>query len=316
MASCKGYEVDSCRLPPKSNSDYCSTCLLKKNKNTFLNFIHDIKSKAKEKEKSDEQILEMYESDDIQNMLSYCMRWNKGLDNFFSSLYYRSKPLLHHIIESFQKKSRLNIYLILRITDHSKTPMCDVYSYLLRKKVLNEHIYPNNCVHCLSNYITYAEDTFGIDRITKRTVLNDCKRMLKRELGNEKFFNRSYDIVRSLAESLHFPIDRKEIEIFIEELVKIAEKCVEYKEEDIQAFRKKVYHHPLLISQDLKAIKAFMKQKTAVWKIEWLAKALHPSRAPTWCYDSEDMEDCKNLGIIIEHVAIQKGKKAEWNISL
>ena len=194
--------------------------------------------------------------------------------------------------------------------------MCDVYSYLLRKKVLNEHIYPNNCVHCLSNYITYAEDTFGNDLITKRTVLNDCKRLLKRELGSEKFFNHSYNIVRSLAESLHFPIDPKEIHIFVEELVKIAERTNEYSPEDIQTFLKKIYEHPLLIPQDLKAIKAFMKQKTVVWKVEWLAKALHPSRAPTWCYDSEDMEDCKNLGIIIEYKPIQKGKKAEWNISL
>jgi len=315
MASCKGYEVDSCHLPPKSNSEYCSTCLLKKNKNTFLKFIDDLQNTEKEKEKTDEQILEIFNSDDIQSTLSYCMRWDKGIDKFFSSIYYRSKPLLHHVTEAFQKKSSLNVNLILRITDHSKTPMCDVYSYLLKKRLLNDHIYPSNCVHCLSNYIAHA-DAFGDDIITKRTVLNDCKRMLKRELGSEKFFFRSYATICSLAESQHFPIKLEEIHTFMGELVKIAKTHGEYKEEQIEDFQKKLYEHPLVVPQELIFIKSLMKKHTQSWKVEWLAKSLHPSRVQAWCCDQEEIQEWKEFGVIIDYVPIQKGKKAEWNIDL
>jgi len=268
---------------------------------------------------SDEQILAFFETDTFISTLSTNLRWKDIMDKLLSTTYTRSPTLLHQLLKILQKSSQMNTNLILRITDHSKTCLCPVYKHMLIKKLSDENFHPRSCIRCMAYTISYS-DTIIDTPSTKALILRDATRLLKWSLGNEKFFFDAVPFIHSLAESPRLSFEKDKLDKFVEELVKMAGSAEGYSPEDIEAFRKKVYDHPLILSQDVKSIKTFMKQKTAIWKVEWLAKSLHPSRViEGWCHDYEELEEMKRDGFPIQHTPIKienkKKEKAEWNIS-
>lgn len=313
--ACKGYQLESCRRPRTSNSEFCSTCLFIYETSQMYAHIQQIQDPSI----SDEQILAFFETDTFISTLSTNLRWKDIMDKLLSTTYTRSPTLLHQLLKILQKSSQMNTNLILRITDHSKTCLCPVYKHMLIKKLSDENFHPRSCIRCMAYTISYS-DTIIDTPSTKALILRDATRLLKWSLGNEKFFFDAVPFIHSLAESPRLSFEKDKLDKFVEELVKMAGSAEGYSPEDIEAFRKKVYDHPLILSQDVKSIKTFMKQKTAIWKVEWLAKSLHPSRViEGWCHDYEELEEMKRDGFPIQHTPIKienkKKEKAEWNIS-
>lgn len=308
MEACKGYEVKPCLLPRKDGSEFCCACSVKEQRGHVLKFIKDIEYNNI----SNDQILAFFETQAFTSCLSRNLRWEDTMDNLLSAVYTRDPTLLHSLVTLIQTNNRMHTNFILRIREHAKTSLCRVYVYLLKNKLYDAdadaEMFPSqSCIHCLTKKIANCKN------FNDFSILNNCKQLLNSESDTEKFFTRAYEVVQSLAESPHYPITREEIENFLYELLVIA-KRKEHPQECIEAFQKKVYEHPLLLPQKIQTIRAFMKERTAPWKIGWLAKALHPSRVQGWCCDKEALEEFKNFGMPMEYIPIQKGKKAEWNI--
>lgn len=306
--ACKAYNIQSCRLPRRPNSEFCSTCLLNKQKSQMNKNIQYIQDSSI----PNEDILKMFESEEFKTLLSTNLIWEDVLDTVLGSTYKRSRPLLHKLIEIIQKYSITNTNLVVRIANHSKTQLCPVFMHMMITNLIDEPPTTYNCIRCFAYKISYSDYMLITDSFK---LWNDCKNLLKRELGTEKFFFAAYDIIRAFTESSRFSIKKDDMELFITNVVNLAKNSGEHSPEEIQEFMKKIYEQPIMILQHMNIIKPFMKKHTASWKVGWLAKVLHPSRAHAWCSDIEEQEELKSMGIMINYTLPEKGKKAEWDIA-
>ena len=175
---------------------------------------------------------------------------------------------------------------------------------------------PRNCVRCMAHTIRYS--TLFVNR-TWRSTIKICTKLIKNELGSEKFFFAFYDIVTAFAESNHLIVSEKAIEEFIQEMRNMAILSNEHTEEEIQTFFNKLYEHPYLGHLTQKEnlntiIKPILKRRNSPWREELTAKAWHPCRYQGWCYDSEQIDELHQEGGVINYIPIQPGKKAEWDI--
>jgi len=118
-------------------------------------------------------------------------------------------------------------------------------------------------------------------------------------------FRRGPDVLPSAYETIMAIVNSSKLSLQHDELYEIVQKfralisnTQRYSSDEIDEFFKQVYQHPLLMPRDVKFIKKRMREHTGPWKVEWLAKVLHPSRVQAWCYDMEEIAECRRMGMI------------------
>ena len=256
---------------------------------------------------TDSQILEELESENIQRILSSYIHWYPILDTLISAIYKRSHTLLQNLLKKY---SRMNTNLILRICDHSNTDICPVFMWMIRNNFYEYEFTPKNCTTCLAHLISYG-NFLPMTFLHQKNMLDNCKRLINKRPNMDD----SYTIIQSFAESTNFAIGDKKLGEFIEDVMKILKKSdYDYTNEQLDAFKERVYQHPLLLStKPLSKSMNFLEARCSIWKEELMAKAWHPSRFQGWCIDLESIREIKMGGFHIEHAKIVKGVKAKWN---
>lgn len=249
---------------------------------------------------SDEQISSMFESKEFKSTLDiYTIQ--DHLNAILFATYERSHTLLQKLVTIIQQKAQSNIFLSVCIHNHHEPKFCKMFTYMHENKMLEYGQHSTKCLTCFIEEITYA-DGF-IAKIKKRV---EYLANLKNYLYNFALYRNNYtDTLLSVYETIMAIVNCSKLSLKHDEICEIVEKMKEhiknterYSSEEIAEVFEKIYEHPLMMSRNTKFIKKYMKNHTAAWKLEWMAKVLHPSRVWTWCSDIEEQDEMKRAGII------------------
>ena len=193
------------------------------------------------------------------------------------------------------------MYLTVCIHNHHEPKFCKMFTYMHENNMLEYGQHSTKCLTCFIEEITRADGPVAKIKTRVAYLAN-----LKNYLYNFALYRNNYtDTLLSVYETIMAIVNCSKLSLNHDEMCEIVEKMKEhvtnterYSSEEIDEVFEKIYEHPLMMSRHTKNIKKYMKNHTAVWKLEWMAKAFHPSRAWAWCCDIEEQDELKRAGII------------------
>jgi hypothetical protein len=256
MPNCKAYNKPSCWLPRLPTGELCATCNAAKCRDEFREFTSKIL------EKSDGEIYEFYQIH--KKFLS--SPTHSPLDTFLHSVWLRSPTMCERIVRDI-KTGPVNPVLLLRVRNHARTSLCQVYSWALRKGLFDDLILPDRCLTCLAHTVRYGCDeknrTIG-RMITWRTgelpaLLRNTRQMLEGEA-------RLLDFQNALIERGYPP---RMLDMFV------------------SLSGRQMPDHPLRFQWNPQ-LRRTLENRVAPWREEFVAKSWHPSRMQHWCLDLDD----------------------------
>ena len=293
MATCKTVD---CVGELTSYSEFCRFCYLKQENEKMLWRIKQIEDPSV----SDEQISSMFETAEFKSTLViYTIQ--DHLNAILLATYRRSHALLQKLVSILQQKAQSNIFLTVCIHNHCEPKFCKMFTDMHENKMLEYGQHSTKCLTCFIEEITRADGFIAKIKTRVAYLAN-----LKNYLYNFALYRNNYtDTLISVYETIMAVVDCSKFSLEHGEMCWVIEKMKEhitntetYSSEEIAEVFEKIYEHPLMMSQNTKFIKKRMREHTAAWKTEWLAKALHPSRAWAWCYDTEEQEELKGAGMV------------------
>lgn len=281
-ANCKAYQKPSCWLPRKPGTDLCATCCASRQRNEFRTFLSILPTQ------SEEDIYSFYTTH--TDILSSPI--NSPLDTFLSAVHRKSPQLLERILRDI-RTGPLNPTLLLRVRNHTRSSMCSVYSWILRKGLFTDMILPQRCLKCLAHTVWYGCDE-------KRRLVN---RMIV-------FQVELPGLVRSTLQMLE---GRDRVLDFQNALIERG-----FAQRTIHAYvtmcgQEVPTRHPLTFEWRPQT-KQILQERIAPWKEELIAKSWHPCRMQHWCLDLTEQDLWKEDIIDFPAPPSLRGSRADWHI--
>jgi len=292
MSSCKGYRSSSCWLERKKGSEFCGTCLNARDTDALKALIA-----------SPPQSLEPLLTHSIHSIISTRPQASY-LDQLLNALYSTSS---RHILKEYIQHIQSRAFLLLRFRNHTRTPMCRVYGWIIRNNLVPQTLLPLNCIVCMGNSLHLQQCSEEVSRMIRHsnTKFDSLVRNTYQMIDGEE---RMYKFTCSLIECDHLPQRMTVINNYITI-------CSIYN----SSYSEKVYTHPLLLQYTGSKTgfqREFIKKRIAPWREELTAKVWHPSRFQHWCLNNDEknelIEDCGEP--LMEYVPVRPGLKAEWDI--
>ena len=289
-------KTPSCVGEPNNYSEFCGGCLHKQDMQYLLQSIKQIEDPSV----SDEEISSMFETVEFKSSLViYTIQ--DHLNAILLATYKRSNTLLQKLVSIIQQRAQSNIFLRVCIHNHHEPKFCKMFTDMHENKMLEYGQHSTKCLTCFIEEITRADGFIAKIKTRVAYLAN-----LKNYLYNFALYRNNYtDTLTSVYDTIMAVVDCSKLSLNHDEMCGVIEKMKEhitnterYSSEEIAEVFEKIYQHPLMMSRNTKFIKKRMREYNGVWKIEWLAKVLHPSRAWAWCCDTEEQEELKEAGFV------------------
>ena len=315
VPNCRAYKKTYCWLPRKRDSDFCATCAQVKQRDDIKHVIEDLPTSSL----TAEQIFSILVKPDICFGIQAAPQ-SSTMDQLLYSLWVRGRPaypLLHRYIKHIQT-TPVKASLLLRVRNHTRTNLCSVYRWMLRKGLFPDTVLPQGCLKCLGSTAIYARDECRVAEI-RRWIFHPntpLTPLLRQTLTLTDGLERLVTFIHDLLDS---PSDQ------ISSAWLLAQRSIlsilrEGHPALLDRFRSGVQKHPALLAEAFQSIEAYgkdakqtIKDRLALIEEELIAKSWHPSRFQHWCWD-----EVERLEYGVQEIGLppplRRGEGADWNI--
>lgn len=221
-----------------------------------------------------------------------------SLDSFLYAVFQKSRAFLHPVIH-YINSTPLKATLLLRVRNHTRSCLCNVYSYMLRNGLFDDNILPGNCMKCCGHLVLYGMEGRHDRHLALTTLMWDPNlfgSLIRSTMGMPEAESRLCFFYRALAY-------RNEDTLMI---------ALRGALENTRA-RNAIQHYaslqPLTWTWGL-PVRNALKRRLQPHLEELMAKTWHTSRMPYWCLD-EDEKKC--FGEFDPAEPFTRGP-ASWNI--
>lgn len=317
VPNCKAYKKTYCWLPRIRASEFCATCGQAKQRDDLKRIIEDLPTSSL----TAEQIFSVLVKPDVCFGIQAAPQ-SSTLDQLLYSLWVRGRtayPLLHRYIEHIQT-TPVKASLLLRVRNHSRTNLCSVYRWMLRKGLFPDTMLPQSCLKCLGTTAIYARDDCRIAELRKwifhpnSPLTSLLRQTLTLTDGLERLVNFVQDLLDSPSSKLS--------DIWLLALRSIITLVEPTHPTYPNRIRDLVRKHPACLAEAFeprhidvygKDAKETIKAYLAPFEEELIAKSWHSSRFQHWCWDEYERSDY-GVQEIGSAPPLRSGQRAEWDI--
>ncbi len=318
VPNCRAYKKTYCWLPRARSSEFCATCAQAKQRDDLKRVIEDLPTSSL----TAEQIFAILVKPDVCFGIQAAPQ-SSTLDQLLYSLWVRGRhaqPLLHRYIEHIQK-TPVKASLLLRVRNHSRTNLCSVYRWMLRKGLFPDTMLPQSCLKCLGATAVYGCDNAAKVAELRRWIFHPntpLTPLLRQTLTLTDSLERLVNFVQDLLDS---PSDQLS-DIWLMALRSIISIVQPTHPTYPNRLRDLVRKHPVCLAEAFQPAsfatygndaKQTVKDRLAPFEEELLAKSWHPCRFQHWVWDEVERHDY-GVQEIGPPPLLRRGERADWNI--
>lgn len=244
---------------------------------------------------ADDAIYDYY----IHNKQTFTPLTHSPMDTFLAAIYQKSLPLTRRIVEDIRTSS-LSATFFHRVRNHTRTPLCAVYAWMLRQGLFPDVVLPQRCLSCLSHTVRYG----------CREGQQLIRRMIIYHMELPHLVRATLNMLEGRQRILEFQTALIEREYPARMLDSFAGFCGQENQEFLAQERAS---HPLAWQWNAQ-VRERLRERMALWKEELIAKSWHPSRMQHWCLDLTEQAMWKEDIVDFPEPPILRSSRAEWNI--